>query len=66
VFTIERGLVTVGIGLIAYFSWKPNGERVGPYASGSVAGGLAIIGIGIVIVIVGTISAVLKAARLLG
>ena len=58
---VELGFVAMGLGLLAYFTWKPKrGETLGPWARGSVGGGYVIIGIGVALILVGLISVILR------
>ena len=60
-FAIQLGLVSVGLGLLAYFMWRPKqGEAAGPWARGSIGGGLVIVGIGVVLILGGLISLILR------
>jgi hypothetical protein len=61
VFAIQLGFVAVGLGVLAYFTWKPKqGEAAGPYARGTMGGGLIIVGIGVALILGGLISLIIN------
>jgi hypothetical protein len=60
-FMVELGVVAVGLGLLAYFTWRPRGRRSGePYARGTVGGGLVIIGVGVGLILAGLVSVIIN------
>ena len=60
-FMMQLGFVAVGLGLLAYFTWRPKGgEATGPWARGTVGGGLVIIGVGVALILAGFVAVIIN------